>query len=111
MVGIGWAAGALLAGAKPEQLEHLSQFGSCIGLAFQIVDDILDITSTQEELGKSIGKDIQAQKATYPSIWGLDESRQQADNLIQAAKDELAIFGHLKQPLVAIADYITARTH
>lgn len=104
-------AGAVLAGAAADTVERLSRYANNIGLAFQIVDDVLDITSTQEELGKSIGKDVQAQKATYPSIWGLDESRKQANALIQAAKDELSPFGHAKQPLVAIADFIIARTH
>ncbi|MEL6331059.1 MAG: geranylgeranyl diphosphate synthase CrtE [Cyanobacteria bacterium J06626_26] len=104
-------SGAVLAEADTETVERLSRYAQNIGLAFQIVDDVLDITSTQEELGKSIGKDVQAQKATYPSIWGLEESKKQADALVQAAKDELANFGPLKQPLVAIADYITARTH
>ncbi|MEM7064037.1 MAG: geranylgeranyl diphosphate synthase CrtE [Cyanobacteria bacterium P01_B01_bin.77] len=104
-------AGAVLGGADADTVERLSRYANNIGLAFQIVDDVLDITSTQEELGKSIGKDVQAQKATYPSIWGLDESRKQADALIQAAKDELSPFGPSQQPLVAIADYITARTH
>ena len=104
-------SGAILAGANTDVVERLSRYAQNIGLAFQIVDDVLDITSTQEELGKSIGKDIQAQKATYPSIWGLEESKQQAATLIQTAKDELDPFGPLKQPLVAIADFITARTH
>ncbi len=104
-------SGAVLAGADTDTVERLSRYAQNIGLAFQIVDDVLDITSTQEELGKSIGKDVAAQKATYPSIWGLEESKQQAQALVQSAKDELAPFGHLKQPLVAIADYITARTH
>ena len=104
-------SGAILAGAKTNTVERLSRYAQNIGLAFQIVDDVLDITSTQEELGKSIGKDIQAQKATYPSIWGLEESKEQAAKLVQAAKDELEPFGHRKRPLVAIADFITARTH
>ncbi|NEZ61897.1 polyprenyl synthetase family protein [Leptolyngbyaceae cyanobacterium CCMR0082] len=104
-------SGAVLAGADNDTIERLSRYAQNIGLAFQIVDDVLDVTSTQEELGKSIGKDIQAQKATYPSIWGLDESRKKADDLIQAAKEELEPFGTLKRPLVAIADFITARTH
>ena len=104
-------SGAVLAEADTETVERLSRYAQNIGLAFQIVDDVLDITSTQEELGKSIGKDVQAQKATYPSIWGLEESKKQANTLVQAAKDELANFGPLKQPLVAIADYIIARTH
>lgn len=104
-------AGAVLAGSSADTIERLSRYAQRIGLAFQIVDDVLDITSTQEELGKSIGKDIQAQKATYPSLWGMEESKRQAHNLIQGAKDELSSFGPLRQPLVAIADYITARTH
>ncbi|MEM8610518.1 MAG: geranylgeranyl diphosphate synthase CrtE [Cyanobacteria bacterium P01_H01_bin.105] len=104
-------SGAVLAGADSKTVERLSRYAQNIGLAFQIVDDVLDITSTQEELGKSIGKDVEAQKATYPSIWGLDESKNKAESLVQAAKDELEPFGSLKQPLVAIADFINARTH
>jgi geranylgeranyl diphosphate synthase type II len=104
-------SGAILSGANDAVIGQLTRYAQRIGLAFQIVDDILDITSTQEELGKSIGKDLQAQKATYPSIWGLEESQHQAEHLIQLAKDELETFGPAGQPLVAIADYITARTH
>lgn len=104
-------SGAILAGASQDTIDRLARYAQRIGLAFQIVDDVLDITSTPEELGKSVGKDVQAQKATYPSLWGLDESRRQAQQLVDEAKAELAPFGDLKQPLVAIADYITARTH
>ncbi|MFM7578368.1 MAG: geranylgeranyl diphosphate synthase CrtE, partial [Microcystaceae cyanobacterium] len=77
--------GALLAGAPEEAIQRLTTYAQNIGLAFQIIDDILDITATQEELGKSIGKDVQAQKATYPSLWGIDESRRQAQQLIDEA--------------------------
>ena len=104
-------AGAMLAGADETEVDHLRQYAQRIGLAFQIVDDILDITSTPETLGKSVGKDITAQKVTYPSLWGLEESRRQADQLIAAAKESLAGFGELNQPLLAIADYIVARTY
>jgi geranylgeranyl diphosphate synthase, type II len=104
-------SGALLAGAPEADIDHLRQYAQRIGLAFQIVDDILDITSTPETLGKSVGKDVAAQKVTYPSLWGLEESRRQADQLIEAAKQSLAGFGDLRQPLVAIADYIVARTY
>ncbi|MEO1400413.1 MAG: geranylgeranyl diphosphate synthase CrtE [Cyanobacteria bacterium J06635_1] len=104
-------SGAVLAGADDTAVGQLTRYAQHIGLAFQIVDDVLDITSTPEELGKSVGKDIAAQKVTYPSLWGIDESKQQAQQLIQAAKDELVTFGELRQPLVAIADFITARTH
>ncbi|MEM8806946.1 MAG: geranylgeranyl diphosphate synthase CrtE [Cyanobacteria bacterium P01_G01_bin.38] len=104
-------SGAVLAGADETAVGQLTRYAQDIGLAFQIVDDVLDITSTPEELGKSVGKDIAAQKVTYPSLWGIDESKRQAQQLIQAAKDELVTFGELSQPLVAIADFITARTH
>lgn len=104
-------AGAILAGAAEAAIDKLTRYAQCIGLAFQIVDDVLDITATQEQLGKSIGKDAQVQKATYPSLLGLEESQRQAQQLIQQAKAELIAFGALRQPLVAIADYITARTY
>ncbi|MEO1589827.1 MAG: geranylgeranyl diphosphate synthase CrtE [Cyanobacteria bacterium J06632_22] len=104
-------SGALLAGAGDAELACLTRYAQNIGLAFQIVDDVLDITSTQAELGKSIGKDEAAQKATYPSLLGLEASKQQAAQLIQAAKAELTDFSEARQPLLALADYITARTH
>ncbi|PIG92702.1 geranylgeranyl diphosphate synthase CrtE [Gloeocapsopsis sp. IPPAS B-1203] len=103
--------GAILAGAPEADLQRLTRYAQNIGLAFQIVDDILDITATQEELGKTAGKDLQAQKATYPSIWGLEESQRQAQQLIQAAIAELDSFGEKALPLQAIAKFITSRTH
>lgn len=104
-------SGAILAGADAAAVETLSTYAKGIGLAFQIVDDVLDVTATQEELGKSIGKDAKAQKATYPSFWGIEESRQQAQKLINDAKAAVAPFGENAAPLLALADYIVARTH
>ena len=104
-------SGALLANAPCQDVEKLCRYAQRIGLAFQIVDDILDITSTPEALGKSVGKDLQAEKATYPSFWGIEESMRQAQQLIDQAKAELQSFGELNRPLLAIADFITARTH
>lgn len=104
-------SGAILAGASDSTIERLTRYAQNIGLAFQIVDDVLDITATAEELGKTAGKDLQAQKATYPSFWGLEESKRQAQQLVDAAKAELASFGDSAIPLMALADYITARTH
>ncbi len=104
-------SGAILAGADDADVEQLRQYAQRIGLAFQIVDDILDITATSETLGKSAGKDVAAQKATYPSLWGLEESRHQAQTLIASAKAALDGFGELRQPLLAIADYIINRTY
>ncbi|HEY9621616.1 MAG TPA: farnesyl diphosphate synthase [Crinalium sp.] len=104
-------SGAILAGASSTELSRLSKYSQNIGLAFQIVDDVLDITATQEELGKTAGKDLQAQKVTYPSLWGIEESKRQADQLVAEAKAQLESFGEQAHPLMAIADYITARTH
>ena len=103
--------GAILAGASAADLQRLSRFAQNIGLAFQIIDDILDITATTSELGKTAGKDVQAGKVTYPSLWGIEESRRQASQLVADAKAQLAVFGNKAQPLLAIADYITSRSN
>jgi geranylgeranyl diphosphate synthase, type II len=103
--------GGILAGVTEADQGRLSRYAQNIGLAFQIVDDVLDITATQEELGKTAGKDLLAKKATYPSLWGIDASKAKAQELIEAAKTELAPFGEKAQALIAIADYITTRTH
>jgi geranylgeranyl diphosphate synthase type II len=103
-------SGALLAGAKDNVLQRLSLYARNIGLAFQIVDDVLDVTATSEQLGKTAGKDLKAQKVTYPSIWGVEESMKQAKKLVEEAKAELATFGERAIALMAIADFITART-
>ncbi len=103
--------GGLLAGASASDLKRLSRYAQNIGLAFQIVDDILDITASSDILGKTVGKDLRCQKVTYPSILGLEESRLQAQQLIFNAKQELAIWGEGSQPLLAIADFIASRDH
>lgn len=103
--------GALLAGALAVDLQRLSRYAQNIGLAFQIVDDILDVTSTSEQLGKTAGKDVEAKKVTYPSLWGIEASERQAKQLVEAAKAELASFGEKAAPLLAIADFITSRSH
>jgi geranylgeranyl diphosphate synthase, type II len=101
--------GAILGGASELDRAKLLRYAKNIGLAFQIVDDILDITATSEELGKSAGKDLTAEKATYPKLWGLEESRRQAQELVHQAKAEVSGYGEKALPLMAIADYITAR--
>ncbi|NEO84292.1 MAG: polyprenyl synthetase family protein [Spirulina sp. SIO3F2] len=101
--------GAILAGATDTECNRLSKFAQNIGLAFQIIDDILDITATPEELGKTAGKDVAAQKATYPSLLGLDASKQRADALIAEAIAQLEPWGEQAIPLKALAHFITAR--
>lgn len=104
-------SGATLAEAEVEDLNRLSKYAENIGLAFQIVDDILDITSTVEELGKTAGKDLQAQKATYPSIWGLETSQKQAQELVDEAIEQLSVYGESAIVLREIANYIVTRKH
>jgi geranylgeranyl diphosphate synthase, type II len=102
-------SGAMLAGAKEEDIAKLSKYAQNIGLAFQIIDDILDITATDEQLGKTAGKDLQAQKATYPSLWGIEKSRIQAQKLTTDAIAQLSDYGATAQPLRAIANFIVTR--
>lgn len=104
-------SGALLAGVDDKVLQTLSRYASHIGLAFQIIDDVLDITGTQEELGKTPGKDQNTQKVTYPNLWGIEESKLKAQKLVDLAKAELVSLGEKAQPLMALADYITSRTY
>jgi geranylgeranyl diphosphate synthase, type II len=104
-------SGAILAGAKEQEIIKLSRYARNIGLAFQIVDDILDITATDEQLGKTAGKDLAAQKATYPSIWGLKKSQAKAQELVTEAIAQLKDYGRAAEPLRAIAEFIVTRNH
>ena len=85
MIVLSLRLGAMIAGASPGQLEALTDFGNSLGLAFQILDDILDVTATSEQLGKSAGKDLKASKATYPAVIGLEASRKEAVKQTRAA--------------------------
>ncbi len=101
--------GAVAAEASKEQLDALSRYGKDVGLAFQIADDILDITGTQEEIGKDVGSDVERGKKTYPAMIGLDASRARADELVGSAVDALGIFGPSADPLREIARYVVSR--
>ena len=101
--------GALVADADVSQLEALGRFGSSIGLAFQIADDILDVVSSSEELGKTAGKDQAQSKATYPALYGVAESRSRARRCVDEACAELKGFGKSAWVLREIADYIVMR--
>ncbi len=102
-------AGARLCGATQHQLSLLSRYGEAIGLAFQIADDILDVTGDQEELGKDIGSDEGKGKSTYPAIIGIDASRRQAAALVDQAIAAVVSFGAAGEPLRAIARYVVER--
>jgi geranylgeranyl diphosphate synthase type II len=102
--------GAIYAGADPEQLDAISRYGEHVGLAFQIVDDILDVEQSSESLGKTAGKDAQQQKITFPAVYGLDESRRMAESERVSAHGVLAIFGGRGERLRELADLIVQRT-
>jgi len=103
--------GAMAAGADEKQLHALTRYGTDVGLAFQIADDILDIVGTQEEIGKDVGSDIARGKKTYPALIGLDASRKRAQQLSASAVDALSGFGPYADPLREIARYIVSRTN
>jgi geranylgeranyl diphosphate synthase type II len=102
-------SGALLAGADPEVIGRLTRYGRCFGLAFQIRDDLLDITATQAELGKTAGKDVRDRKATYPRLLGVEASQKRAEGLAREAIAEIEGFGELARPLVALASFNVRR--
>lgn len=100
---------ALLSNADKEQIERLAAFGKKIGVAFQIVDDILDVVATSEELGKTPGKDAIGEKATYPALFGLEESRNIASKLVSEAIEEINFLGERAMKLTELAHFISVR--
>ena len=102
-------SGGLYAGADDHAVEKLRSFGQSIGLAFQIVDDVLDVTQTSEQLGKTAGKDTAAEKTTYPALFGIDESLKKADTLVQTADAALESFGSRAETLKSLAQFLVKR--
>jgi geranylgeranyl diphosphate synthase, type II len=102
-------SGGLYAGAKDGEVAHLRAFGMGIGLAFQIVDDVLDVTQTSEQLGKTAGKDTASEKATYPALFGIEASERKADALVNEAFAELENFGERADTLKELARYLVER--
>jgi geranylgeranyl diphosphate synthase type II len=98
-------------GDPADTIARLRSFGEKAGLAFQIVDDILDMTQSSEELGKTAGKDAASIKATWPAVYGLEQSRRDADWLIAGAFAAVELFGTAADPLKSLAQYLTTRTH
>jgi len=103
--------GAMSANAASKQLDAVTKFGRALGLAFQVIDDVLDVTQTSEKLGKSAGKDLAAQKATYPAVIGLEKSRAEARRLTTQAHRSLESLGKNAGVLRALADYLLAREY
>lgn len=102
-------AGALCAGAPPDDVTRLRRFGEAIGWAFQVTDDILDVEESSAALGKTAGKDLAQQKATYPAMYGLERSHQIARELATKAIDELSPYAERAARLREIAEYLVLR--
>jgi geranylgeranyl diphosphate synthase type II len=102
-------SGGLFSGADDKAVDSLRSFGKSIGLAFQIVDDVLDVTQTSEQLGKTAGKDTVAEKATYPALFGIDESLKKAGTLIESALASLDGFGSRAEALKDLARFLVER--
>src|ERR1700688_1080063 len=101
--------GGMYAGATAADINRLRTYGQSIGLAFQIVDDVLDVTQTSEQLGKTAGKDTAAEKATYPALFGIEESISKADALVDQACAELKEYGEAASTLKELAHYLVER--
>jgi geranylgeranyl diphosphate synthase type II len=102
-------SGGIYPGAKDSAVVKLREFGRSVGLAFQIVDDVLDVTQTSEQLGKTAGKDTAAEKATYPALFGVEESLRKADELVAQAFAELESFGERAETLKELARFLVER--
>ena len=102
-------SGGLYAGGDDEAIGKLRTFGQSIGLAFQIIDDVLDVTQTSEQLGKTAGKDMAAEKVTYPALFGIDESIKKADALVEKACGALSGFGERAETLKSLAHFLVER--
>jgi geranylgeranyl diphosphate synthase type II len=99
----------MYAGATATDIGRLRTYGQSVGLAFQIVDDVLDLTQTSEQLGKTAGKDAAAEKTTYPALFGIEESLRKADALVDRACSELNEYGSAASTLKDLARFLVER--
>jgi geranylgeranyl diphosphate synthase type II len=102
-------AGAILGGGSSQEITAMGAYGRYTGLAFQVADDILNVEGSPEMLGKPVGSDLDHQKATGPSLMGLEQAKARAGELVERALEELTIFGKKGEPLAALARYILER--
>ena len=111
LIRVSLVAGGIYAEGSPEDIARLEAFGGSTGLAFQIVDDVLDVTQNSTQLGKTAGKDVASEKATWPAVFGVEQSLRDARALIATAFKQLEIYGEGAEPLKAVARYLVERTH
>ena len=109
MISVSAKTGAIIAGANEKEIEAVTNYAAHIGLLFQITDDLLDVTQTTETLGKTAGKDISAEKATYPAFYGLEKTQNLAENIYQKACRELKKIDKEAKLLIELAEFILHR--
>jgi geranylgeranyl diphosphate synthase, type II len=111
LIRVSLVSGGIYAGGTSEDTARLHEFGSKGGLAFQITDDVLDVTQDSTQLGKTAGKDVASEKATWPAVYGVEQSIKDARRLIGEAFDALNVYGTRADALKAVARYLVERTH
>ncbi|HEX3660281.1 MAG TPA: farnesyl diphosphate synthase [Acidobacteriaceae bacterium] len=111
LIRVSIVSGGVFGGADATDVHRLTEFGTKAGLAFQIVDDVLDMTQDSAHLGKTAGKDVASDKATWPAVFGIEQSRRDADRLVAEAFSALDPYGDAAEGLKAVARYLVERTH
>jgi geranylgeranyl pyrophosphate synthase len=111
LIRISAVSGAIIGEARAAEITAISEYGHRLGLLFQITDDLLDVTGTTENLGKTAGKDVAVQKATYPGLHGIDETRRLAKTIHEEARAELEKVGQSVAFLADISNFILTREH
>jgi geranylgeranyl diphosphate synthase type II len=109
LIRVSLMAGGVYAGGSAEDIGRLREFGRKAGLAFQIMDDVLDVTQDSSQLGKTAGKDVASEKATWPAVYGVDQSVKDADRLVEEAFAQLTTYGERADRLKAVARYLVER--
>ncbi|MEX1039431.1 MAG: polyprenyl synthetase family protein [Pirellulaceae bacterium] len=111
MITVSLRLGGIVAEADEETLQGLTTYGQCLGLAFQITDDLLDVQGDQQSMGKRVGKDQDRGKMTYPGLWGIEQSRQKAEQLVEEACEALSPIESRSTSLKSLARYVLERNH
>jgi geranylgeranyl diphosphate synthase type II len=111
LIRVSLMSGGIYAGGSADDIERLREFGRKAGLAFQIMDDVLDVTQDSSQLGKTAGKDVASEKATWPAVYGVTQSVKDAERLVEEAFTQLARYGERADRLKAVARYLVERKH
>jgi geranylgeranyl diphosphate synthase, type II len=111
LIRVSLITGGIYAGGKDNDIERLQEFGRKAGLAFQIMDDVLDMTQDSSQLGKTAGKDVASEKATWPAVYGIEQSVKDAARLVDEAFTQLDVYGERSDRLKAVARYLVERTN